>query len=144
MTADRWRTTGFAVLGGATLLVACGETPTVQEATGSPLTSAKVAITLTGDAGITIVDPNRDVTIGLDEARLVVIHVTVKSTAAASEVVAIRASLLDKNGTIVGDATGGALNVQPGGMATFNLSGPTPTGVIDHATFEAHITPGVP
>jgi len=133
----------FAAVGLATLLAACGETPTVQEAASSPLTSGKLAITLTGDDVITIADPNRDVTVGLDEARLVVIHVTVRSTTSVPETVTIRASLFDKDGTLVGDATGGALNIQPGATVTFSLSGPTPTGVIDHATFERHATPGV-
>jgi hypothetical protein len=122
-------------------LTSCGDTPTIQQATNTPLTSGHVTINLTGDSSVSIPDPNSDVTFGVDNAHLLVIHLTLRSGASAVETVQVRASLFDKSGTIVGDASGGTLSVKPGTDASFDLSGPPPTGTIDHATFEVKVNP---
>ena len=125
----------------AVLLAACGDTPQVSEAaTTPPLTADKVDITLTGDRVVTIVHPSDDVTFRLDNARLLVVHVKVHSTASAAQTVSIRASLLDSTGKLIGDASGGALAVPAGGDVAFDLGGPTPNGTISKATFEVHVT----
>jgi multidrug efflux pump subunit AcrA (membrane-fusion protein) len=131
----------IAAAAGAVLLTACGDTPQVSEAaTSPPLTADKVDITLTGDGVVTIVNPSADVSFKLDNARLLVVHVKVHSTASAAQTVSIRASLFDAQGKLIGDATGGALAVPAGGDAAFDLSGPAPNGTIRKATFEVHVT----
>ena len=128
-------------LGFGALLVACGDTATIEEAsTAPPLTAARVDITLTGDAGVTIPDPAHDVSFGLDDARLLVVALRVHSQATAPEVAAVKATLFDTSGLVIGDATGGTTTLQPGQDASFSLTGPAPTGTIAKATFEVHLT----
>lgn len=136
----RWRWLGLAA-GCAALLAACGEAARVQEAVGTPLVGSHVTVTLTGNASVTIPDPDRDVTFAPDDAGLLVIHLTIRSTATEPQIVAVRASLYDAQGRLIGDASGGTSTVNPGAEATFDLTGPLPNGTIDHATFEVYTTP---
>lgn len=128
-------------MGCAALLVACGGTTVVEQAVSTPLVAPHVTITLTGDASVTIPNPDADVSFARDDAGLLVIHLTVLSTADHPQTVAVRASLYDTHDRLIGDASGGALNVAPGAQATFELTGPNPNGTIDHATFEVYTTP---
>jgi hypothetical protein len=125
----------------AALLGACGDTPHLSEAaTSPPMTASKVDITLTGDRVVSIVHPSDDVTFKLDDARLLVVHVKVHSTATSAQTVSMRASLFDSANKLIGDATGGTLAVPPGADVAFDLSGPDPNGTISKATFEVHAT----
>ena len=111
----------------------------MQEAGSQPLTAGHVTVNLTGDTSVSIPDPNSDVSFVLDNARLLVIHLVMRS--AAAQTVQVRASLYDKAGSIIGDASGGALSLKPGADTGFELTGPPPTGTIDHATFEVKVNP---
>jgi hypothetical protein len=125
----------------ATALVACGDTPTISQATTAPpLVAPTVDVTLTGNTVVTIQNPSSDVRFKLDDARLLNIHMVVRSTASTPQTVAIRASLFDAGGRLIGDASGGQLAVPPGGEASFDLSGPTPNGTIAKAIFEIRAT----
>ena len=129
----------------AVLLVACGsDTPHVPQAQASPLTEASVSLKQTGDAQVTV-DP-ASVRYRLDDARLLQITVTVHSKAAAPQSISIATSLYDQTGRLIGDASGGAINVAPNADVQVNLSGPNPNGTISAATFEVHTvassTPG--
>jgi hypothetical protein len=116
-------------------LVACGgDTPTVPQAAASPLIGASVSVKQTGDAPVRLVD--NSVSWKIDDAKLVNVTLSVHCTASQVVTVSGRASLYDKGGRLIGDATGGALQVQPNSDAQLKLSGPTPTGTVSAATFE--------
>jgi hypothetical protein len=55
--------------------------------------------------------------------------------------VTIRGSLDDPSHQLVGDVSGGQINVAPGSTIGVQLSGPTPLGTIASATFEATAQP---
>jgi hypothetical protein len=119
----------------AVALVACGtDTPSVPQAAATPLIAAGVSVKQTGDAPVKLVD--NSVTWKIDDAKLVNVTLTVHCTASTAVTVSARASLYDKDGKVVGDATGGTLQVQPNTDARLQLSGPTPTGTVTSATFE--------
>jgi hypothetical protein len=119
----------------ALLLVGCGDaTPTVPQAAASSLLGASISVKQTGDAPVKLVDGS--VSWQIDDARLVNVSLTVHSTAGTPVTLSARASLYDKDGKPVGDATGGALNVAPNADAQLKLSGPTPNGTVTSATFE--------
>jgi hypothetical protein len=77
----------------------------------------------------------------LDDARLLEVTMTIHSTAAAADTVTIRGSMFDKSGKLVGDVSGGQLNVQPGSDGQIRLTGPNPNGTIASATFEVSTVP---
>jgi hypothetical protein len=117
------------------IVVACGDsTPIVPQAAASPLLAASISVKQTGDAPVKIVAGS--LSWQIDDAKLVNVTLTVHSTATTAVTVSGRASLYDKGGKPVGDATGGALNVAPGSDAQLKLSGPTPNGTVTSATFE--------
>lgn len=119
----------------ALAVVACGDsTPSVPQAASSSLIGGSVSIRTTGDAPVSIV-PDSAIW-RIDNAKLLNVTVTVRSTAGAAATVSARASLYDKNGRLVGDVTGGQLNVQPGANVQVKLTGPTPSGTVTSATFE--------
>jgi hypothetical protein len=133
---------GFAVaaqrglLGAVALVVVgCGDAaPTVPQAAASPLLGANISVKQTGDAPVKLAGGS--VSWQIDDARLVNVTLTVHSTAGAAVTVSARATLYDKDGKPVGDATGGRLNVGPNSDAPLKLSGPTPNGTVVSATFE--------
>jgi hypothetical protein len=117
------------------VVVACGDaTPTVPQAQAAGLLAASISVKQTGDAPVQIVAGS--VSWQIDDAKLVVVTLTVHSTAGRAVTVSGRASLYDKDGKPVGDATGGALNVAPNADVQLKLSGPTPNGTVTAATFE--------
>ena len=141
MTGSRAVRRLAAAAGLGILLAACSDTASIREAsTAPPLTAARVDVTLTGDAGVTIPDPTHDVTFRLDDARLLAIDLVVHSQARASQTAAVKATLFDASGLIIGDASGGSTALQPGQDGSFRLTGPLPTGTIAKATFEVHLT----
>lgn len=122
------------------LLAGCGGSGTADEAVNAtPVAVPNVAITQTGDTDISI--PTDQVTFALDASQLLVIDLHLHSAAAAPRTVAVRATVYDRSGRIVGDATGAAIRVQPGVDTPVELSGPTPNGTIASATLEVHTVP---
>jgi len=123
----------------ALVLVACGDSVTLPEApSSSPLTTGSVNqhVTQTGDAMVTI-DP-ASVMFKVDNSRSLVVTFRLTSTAAEPQSVEVRASLYDGGGQVIGDATGGAVDVAPGAVVDFQLNGNYPDGSIASVTFEAH------
>ena len=130
----------LAPLAGGLLLAGCGGPPVVDQAVGqTPLATANLAISQTGDTDVSI--PAGGVTVSLDAARLLVLDVRLRFSGAQPRTVALRATVYDSTGRIVGDATGGALQVVPGSEVSVQLSGPTPTGTISAVTVEVHTVP---
>jgi hypothetical protein len=119
----------------AVALVACGsDTPSVPQAAVTPLIAASVSVRQTGDAPVKLAAGSVGWTI--DDAKLVNVTLTVHSTATKAVTVSARASLYDKDGKVIGDATGGTLQVQPNSDVQLKLTGPTPNGTVSSATFE--------
>jgi hypothetical protein len=116
-------------------LAACGSQTRLQEAPArGPLAASKVAVTTTGNAPATV--DQSSVTFGLDDSGALVVHLHLTSRASTSESVSIRASLFSSTGALIGDATGGAVNVARGATVTVELNGPAPDGTISSATIE--------
>ncbi|GAC1343883.1 MAG: hypothetical protein NVSMB29_17040 [Candidatus Dormibacteria bacterium] len=118
------------------VLTGCGSDPPHLPAalSATPVAVANVAITQTGDPAITI-EP-ASVSFGLDDARLLVVRLRVRSGAAGPVTVMVRTSIFDSADHLVGDATGGLDGVGPGSTMPIRLTGPTPTGTISRATIE--------
>ena len=134
------RTLVLAPLAGGLLLAGCGGPPVIDQAVSqTPLAATNVTVTQTGDSDVTI--PAGGVTFSQDAARLLVVDVRLRFSAAQARTIALRATVYDSTGRIVGDATGGAVQVQPGGEITVELSGPTPRGTIAAVTVEVHTVP---
>jgi hypothetical protein len=99
----------------------------------------KPSISQEGSAPVTI--DTSSVTFMPDDSGSLVVHVTLTSTSAAPVTVIVRGSLYDTSHAIVGDVTGGQVNVAPGSTTTIQLNGPRPLGTIASATFEATTQP---
>lgn len=137
MSSSRFVQVGLRLLAPALglVVVACGDaTPVVPQAAPSPLLASSIAVKQSGDAPVQIAAGSASWHI--DDAKLVNVSLTVHSSAKLAVTVTARASLYDKDGKLVGDATGGQLNVPPGGDVQLRLSGPTPHGTVTSATFE--------
>ena len=137
MSSSRFALVGLRLFAPALglLVVACGDAaPVVPQAAPSPLLAASISVKQTGDAPVQVVAGSPSWRI--DDARLLDVSLTVHSSARSAVTVTARASLYDKDGKLVGDATGGQLNVQPGADAPLKLTGPTPHGTVTSATFE--------
>ena len=121
-------------------LAACGDDTTLPQAPSTaPFATSSVEITQQGNADATI--DTSSVTFKLDDSRSLVVHLTMRSTATSTIAVSIRGSLYDPKHALVGDVTGGQINVPPGGTAAVQLNGPTPLGTIASATFELTAKP---
>lgn len=119
----------------AAVLVGCGSTTKLPEAPATgPLTSGSVQIKQTGNAAAQV-DP-ASVTFQIDNSGSLVVRLRVTSNAGRPQTLAVRASLFDSSGGIIGDATGGDIGLPPGAPASFELNGPAPAGTIAAATFE--------
>ncbi len=130
----------LAPLAGGLLLAGCGDPAVVDQATTRPpLAAPGVVVTQTGDPDVAI--PPGGVSFRLDAARLLVVDLRLRSTAATPRLVVVRASLFDSGGRLVGDAGGSAVDVPPGDGTTLELTGPTPTGTIAAVTLEVHTVP---
>jgi hypothetical protein len=133
------RTLVLAPLAGG-LLLACGGPPVIDQVVNqTPLAVPNVVVTQTGDPDVVI--PPGGVTFSQDAARLLVIDIRLRFTGAQPRTVALRATVYDATGRIVGDATGGAIQVTPGSEIPVELSGPTPSGTIAAVTVEVHTVP---
>ncbi|GAC1579802.1 MAG: hypothetical protein NVS3B18_13510 [Candidatus Dormibacteria bacterium] len=129
---------------GAVLLLAalagCGDaTRLPQVPSMTPFSTGAVLVTQQGNAHA-IIDP-RSVTFKLDDARSLVVHMTVRSTASATITISIRGSIYDPQHHIIGDLSGGQINVARGSTADVQLTGPTPLGTIASAVFEVTAQP---
>lgn len=121
-------------------LSGCGDdTKIPQAASVTPFATSSVAITQQGNADATI--DTSSVTFRLDDARSLVVHATLTSHATSMISISVRASLYDPAHSIVGDAIGGQVMVQPGQQTTLSLNGPTPLGTIASAVFEVSQQP---
>jgi hypothetical protein len=101
-----------------------------------------VAVTQQGNAKATI-DPS-SLTLKLDDTRTLVAHLTLRSTASSTTAISVRGSLYDPHHALIGDLSGGVINVRPGATAAVQLTGPTPLGTIASVTFELTATPTAP
>lgn len=145
------RARGFSLLFLAglmtALLAACGSSEQLpQAASSSPLVADDVTshINQTGSAEATI-DP-ASVTFKVDNAGILVVKFRLTSTASAPQTIAVRASLYDSSGVVIGDstmpgATGGAVNVEPGATQDIELTGNAPSATIASATLEVSAQP---
>jgi hypothetical protein len=121
-------------------LAACGDVIRIPQApSASAFVASSVAIVQQGNADVSI--DTSSVTFALDDSRSLVAHLTLHSNAAVLATVTIRGSLYDPAHRLVGDLSGGEVNVAPGSTASVELTGPTPLGTIASATFEATAQP---
>jgi hypothetical protein len=121
-------------------LAACGDdTHIPQAASSTPFAATSVAIVQQGDAPVSI--DTSSVTFALDGTRSLVAHLSVHSDAAAAVTLVIRGSIYDPTHALVGDLTGGQINVAPGSTVPLELTGPPPLGTIASAVFEATAQP---
>jgi hypothetical protein len=136
------RLTGSACV--ATVLVAalagCGDDTHIPKApSASAFATKPVAIAQQGNADVSI--DTSSVTFALDDTRALVAHLSVRSNAATPVTIVIRGSIYDPMHELVGDLTGGQIDVAPGATAAVELTGPAPLGTIASATFEATAQP---
>ncbi len=121
-------------------LAACGDDTKLPQAPSvGPFSTNPVTITQQGNVDATI--DQSSVTFKLDDSRSLVAHLTLRSTATSTIAVSIRGSLYDPHHALIGDVSGGQINVQPGSTTAVQLNGPTPLGTIASATFELTAKP---
>ena len=121
----------------AVLLAACGSSEQLPEAvSSSPLTSGTPTVKQTGSADATI-DPS-SVTYKIDNAGILVVKLKLTSASADPQTIAVRGSLYNASGVIIGDVSGGAVMVDPGSTQDVELTGNAPSGTIASATFEVN------
>lgn len=124
-------------------LSGCGdETKLPQAPSSSPFSTTSVSIGQQGNANATI--DTRSVTFKLDDSRSLVAHLMVRSNAKSTIAISIRGSLYDPHHALIGDVSGGLINVSPGSTTAVQLTGPTPLGTIASATFEITAKPTLP
>lgn len=116
-------------------LTGCGnDTKLPQAPSSSPFSTSSVSVVQQGNADATI--DTKSVTFKLDDSRALVANLTVRSNAASTIAISIRGSIYDPHHALIGDVTGGQINVSPGSTAAVQLTGPTPLGTIASVTFE--------
>ncbi len=136
------RRSGIACVAALLLatLAACGDTTTLPQVPSTgPFTTSPVTVTQQSNGDATV--DTSSVTFKLDDSRSLVVHLSIHSTAPSVIAVSIRGSLYDPHHALIGDVTGGQINVQPGSAAAVQLNGPTPLGTIASATFELTTKP---
>lgn len=126
-------------VGLGVLLAACGTSAQPEVQSAPPLAADSVAARQTGSAAAEIIPST--IVYRIDDSGALVIRLQVQSESSAAETITLRASLYDAAGAIVGDATGGAIAVQPGSVAEVQLNGPGPHGTIASAVFEVSDIP---
>jgi len=130
-------TTTLALCAGFAL-GACGSTQIPEAPATSPLTSGTVGFSQTGNAQAQIQQDS--ITYRVDDSGSLVVHLSLTSNASAAQSLAVRASLYDNSGAVIGDATGGQVQVAPGSTVQLQLNGPAPQGTISSAVFEVTAT----
>ncbi len=128
---------------GSLLVVAmtgCGDETKLPEAPSATAFATSTVSILQRSNAAARIDP-ASVTFKLDDARSLVVTLTVRSTARSIIALSIRGSLYDPHHALVGDVTGAQINIQPNATAAMQLNGPTPLGTIASATFELTAKP---
>jgi hypothetical protein len=121
-------------------LTGCGnDTQLPQAPSSSPFSTGAVSITQRGNADASI--DTSSATFKLDDAGTLVAHLSVRSMAATTLTISIRGSIYDPQHRLIGDVTGGQIDVGPGSTAAVQLTGPTPLGTIASAVFELTAQP---
>ncbi len=121
-------------------LSGCGDdTKLPQAPSASPFSTSSVSVGQQGNAAATI--DTASVTFKLDDSRSLVAHLMVRSTAASTIAISIRGSLYDPHHALIGDVSGGQINVSPGSTTAVQLTGPAPLGTIASVTFELTAKP---
>ena len=121
-------------------LSGCGDdTKLPQAPSTSPFSTSSVSVSQQGNADAAI--DTSSVTFKLDDSGSLVAHLSVHSNAAATIAISIRGSLYDPHHALIGDVSGGQINVSPGSTTAVQLTGPTPHGTIASATFELTAKP---
>jgi hypothetical protein len=122
-------------------LTSCGDTVQVPHPpSATPFSTITVAqITQEGNAPATI-DPS-SVTFNPDDTQSLVVRLKVHSTATTSITISVRGSIFDTQHQLIGDVSGGEINVAPGSTVDVELTGPTPLGTIASAVFEVSTQP---
>jgi hypothetical protein len=122
-------------------LTACGDTVQVPHPpSATPFSTITVAqITQEGNAPATI-DPS-SVTFNPDDTQSLVVRLKVHSTATTPITISVRGSIFDAQHQLIGDVSGGEINVAPGSTVDVELTGPTPLGTIASAVFEVSTQP---
>ena len=120
-------------------LAGCGGPTLPQAPSTSPFEAASVQVQQSGNAPVTV--DTASVTFSLDDARTLVGKVTVTSTSSQTTAILVRVTLTSPSGAIVGDATGGQVNVPPNTPTTIPLTGPAPIGTIASANVEVSLPP---
>lgn len=128
----------------ATLLIVglsgCGDNTKLPQApSSSPFSTSSISVVQQGNAAVTI--DTTSVTFKLDDARSLIANLVVRSNATSTITISIRGSIYDPNHALIGDVTGGQVNVSPGTTTPVELTGPTPLGTIAAVTFELSATP---
>jgi hypothetical protein len=122
-------------------LTACGDTVQVPHPpTATPFSTITAAqITQQGNAAATI--DRSSVTFKPDDTQSLVVHLTVHSTATTPITLTVRGSIFDPQHQLIGDVSGGQINVAPASSVDVELTGPTPLGTIASAVFEVSTLP---
>ncbi|MHB8717806.1 MAG: hypothetical protein ACYDAC_02790 [Candidatus Dormibacteria bacterium] len=130
-----------AGLGAAAVIgvAACGSVTLPVAPTTSPFDTAHLSVRTTGNAPVTV--DTASVSFHLDDAGTLVGTVSITSHAALTTTVMVRVSLYSPSGSLVGDATGGKVQVPPDTPTDIRLSGPAPVGTIASATVEVSLPP---
>jgi len=129
----------FVAATAAAAAAGCGGSTQLPEAaTGGPVTAATVGFSQTGNADAHI--QQGSITYRLDATGSLVVRLSLTSSAATTQTIAIRASLYNSSGSIIDDAVGGQIQVAPGATTQVELTGPQPQGTIASAVFEVTAT----
>ena len=129
-----------AAIAAISSLAACGQTPhAVEVVSQTPVAATPLALSQTGNAAV-VVDPS-SVTVKVDPSGSLIVTVTVSSHLATQRIVVLRASLYDSSHNLIGDATGGSVDVPANGSTSIRLIGPPPNGTVASITFEATAEP---
>ncbi|HET9051430.1 MAG TPA: hypothetical protein VFO60_06975, partial [Candidatus Dormibacteraeota bacterium] len=134
------RLTG-AIATGCTLLVCgCGSVAVVPQAgTQRPVAAASVELHASGSPAVDV-DPS-SLTVRADEAGLLSVSLAFTSHAAARSTVTMTATLRDAAAAVIGHATGGAVDVDPGTRRGLTLTGALPSGVVTAADLVVAVQP---
>jgi hypothetical protein len=136
MVQWRGRVAGpFLVLMVMTGAAACGDSTILPQAqvTGA-LTAASVRIEQSGPAHAQI-DASH-VTFQIDNSGTLVVNLTLRSTESSPQTLTLLASLYDAAGKVIGNATGGVVNLASGASTLVQLNGAPPSGTIAAARFQ--------
>lgn len=117
----------------------CGDDTRIPQA-GSATAFASPHVSITQRGTSATIDTG-SVTFALDASRSVVVHLSIRANVPGALTVTVRGSLYDPQQRLIGDVSGGRVNVTSAQPSDVTLTGPTPLGTIDHAVFEVSAVP---